>query len=460
MIKYLSIILTFYIALFAPLFLAADRPISTALLTIGIAALLLVWAVTAVFNPENFRTPAAAITWAAVAFATVTAWAMVQTLPFTPTAWHHPAYEIARQESGYQGTGAISPDVGRSLFSLMRLLTYAVVFWLAHQLFRSHVLAMTALKTVALAGGAYALYGLTIYFTGNGWVAFWPKVAYEESLTATFVGRSGAATFFGIVLLCQTACLRQELAPIFAAKLSLPEKIQEAFGKFWSLTGLVYLSWLLTLPALLLTGARAGAICTLIGMGVFFLLPVKQNKSGTKFLIKFVTLSLLMLGAIFFYSLHGTLLQQRLDRMDTSLEDGGRFQTYALVLKAIADAPLTGQGYGSFQYVFPLYKDNTMVGTRFWNMAHNTYLELLFDLGIPAFLLLMLSIGLVLFAMVKVYWSRERKLLPALGLSIAVLVGSYGLLDFSLQIPAIAALVAMLCGAATVPSSRRWAAST
>jgi len=438
----------------APLPLASDRPASTALLTIVAAGLLLVWAVAALINPDNFRTPASAIGWAALSLAAVAVWVLIQTLPFTPAVWHHPAYEIARQESGYEGAGAISPDVGRSLFSLMRLLTYAALFWLAYQLIRSHTQALSLLKAVALAGGAYALYGLIVYFTGNGWVAFWPKAAYEESLTATFVGRSGAATFFGIALLCQTAWLRHELAPLLAARLPLNQKVQEAFGKFWSLTGLVYLSWLLTLPALLLTGARAGAACALIGMTVFFFLSIRREKSTGKFLAKFGALALLLMGATLFYSLHGTVLLQRLDRMDTGLEDGGRFPTYALVLNAIGDAPLTGQGYGSFQYVFPLYKDNTMTGSGFWDMAHNTYLELMFDLGVPAFLLLMLSAGLILFAIAQSYRSRERKLLPALGLSVAALVGCYAMLDFSLQIPAIAALVAMLCGAAAVPSSR------
>jgi O-antigen ligase len=121
----------------------------------------------------------------------------------------------------------------------------------------------------------------------------------------------------------------------------------------------------------------------------------------------------------------------------------------------IADRPGTGHGYGTYEQTFRLYQDRS-AGLFLVDKAHNTYLEHAAELGVPATVLLYLGpLILFLFCLRGVFMRRRGKIFPLLAVSATVLVAVHALVDFSLQIPAIAVTYAAILGmgvAQSIPS--------
>ena len=90
--------------------------------------------------------------------------------------------------------------------------------------------------------------------------------------------------------------------------------------------------------------------------------------------------------------------------------------------------------------------------------AHNVYLENMLELGIPASLALFAAVaGLAVLCVIGVRRRRQNAVYPCVGLGATVLVAVHGIVDFSLQIPAITVTYAFLMGIAAAQcwSSRR-----
>jgi hypothetical protein len=82
-----------------------------------------------------------------------------------------------------------------------------------------------------------------------------------------------------------------------------------------------------------------------------------------------------------------------------------------------------------------------------FDRAHDDYLEAAFDLGIPAAILLVLTIGyLGLQGALGVFRRRRDAAYPALAAAATALVAVHSLVDFSLQMPAVSAAYAFLLG--------------
>ncbi len=56
---------------------------------------------------------------------------------------------------------------------------------------------------------------------------------------------------------------------------------------------------------------------------------------------------------------------------------------------------MLGFGDGTFQEIFPMYRDKTLDFISFWGKAHNSYLELVQGLGVPVALLFVAAIVLL-----------------------------------------------------------------
>ena len=150
---------------------------------------------------------------------------------------------------------------------------------------------------------------------------------------------------------------------------------------------------------------------------------------------------------------------ERLGQVDANydLEVAGRLTFWQVSLGMVGERPWQGYGYGSFEPAFAQHRDERFDGVV--DKAHNTYIEHLVELGIPATLLLYVGPVLLFAYCVRALFARQRNQVFALAaVGATLLVGLHSLVDFSLQIPAVAVTFAALLAigvAQAAPSSKR-----
>jgi O-antigen ligase len=214
----------------------------------------------------------------------------------------------------------------------------------------------------------------------------------------------------------------------------------------------LFVAMLVITTALLLTESRAGVLSALLGLLVLALTALRGRTIAAR---QAVALSLLLLLAgVAVFSMSGDNLAERLAQSEVrKATDRGRGPVYAIVVRALGDAPLLGTGYGSFRDVFPLYRDASFEDLRVWDKAHSTYLENALELGIPAAAALC---GAVL-SCARCCWlgirqRRRNRIYPAIGVATTALVAVHSAVDFSLQIPAVSVTYAFILGIACAQS--------
>jgi len=353
---------------------------------------------------------------------------------------------------GLSVTGSISPDPFKTYSGLLRLLTYAGVFWLSLQFCRSRERAQQVIITISLIGLVYAGYGLFVEFTGSETILWFKKTAYLENLTSTFVNRNSYATYAGLGLICATGMIFKLVGDLGGEHISLRETIRAVvlrlLGQGWPFI----VAWFVIFVALLLTGSRGGFLATAAGLVTLFIAVGVAASGEYKFSKKLAGAAALV--AVGFLILSGGVTLDRLAQ--TAEKSDLRPQIYEQTTTAISDSPWLGTGFGTFNDVFRIYRTSAFGVTV--AKAHNTYLENTLELGIPGSVALTLSVVcLFILCVMGIRRRRRDAIYPSIGIAASVLVGSHALVDFSLQIPAVTLTYCLLMGAACAQSwsSRR-----
>ncbi len=375
------------------------------------------------------------------AFLLAMAWAWLQASSGTPEAWHHPVWQLAAHTLRMPVETSIAIAPQDTLNAVMRTLSYGLAFFLAFQLGRHAHLARRGLSWLFIAGVLLSVYGLLSYFGVLREFMWYADDSFGRDVRATFVNRNHFATWAGLTLLCGLgAFFTRWLAMPDYPMLSLQKK-QEKFNRFLAVAWLPLAGLVLIVSALVSSHSRGGFAATFVAV-VSMLVLVDQKRRKTSNRVRLVIATVLGLSAIAFWISSDILLQ----RYGVSgIDATGRTQVYSKTVEAIGDNPLLGYGHGNFEDAFRLYRTEDI--SKLVNYAHNSYLESLFDLGIPAAVLLVLSmVGLGITCLNG--WRRRRRdwLIPSVGFCATLLVGIHALVDFSLQIPAVAFLYACIMG--------------
>jgi O-antigen ligase len=413
----------------APVLLGANRALAWSLLACAMGTLLLAWAAVA-RRPQAAPVPLATLAPAALPLAFAVAWAFLQAMPLPGLA--DPVWSEAGAALGRALPARISLAPEEAATGIMRLITYAAVLLLAVQFGHSAGRENAILWAVALAGGAYALYGLLVFADGNRMLLWMEKWAYPNSLTSTFVSRNSYATYAGLGLCASFSLLARALSD----------------GRRWAgneAAPLCALALLIT-AALLLTHSRAGiASTTLAVLAMAGLVALGGGTRRARLVFASCAVGLLAAAtAVLGSGVIGRLAPERFE------EWSGRTGIWTRTVAAILDRPLGG-GLGAFVDFFPAYRDLALgLEEGSIDKAHNLYLEMAAELGVPVAAALILGMG----------WLALRAAGPKPGAPLAaagatVLVAVHSLADFSLQIPAVTATWLLLLGTALGRAERK-----
>ena len=374
------------------------------------------------------------VAYPAAIFALICLWVLFQASTWIPAWLENPIYQYGRETFNIDILGSITINRGLTYWALLRLLTQGAVFWLFLQLCRSPQRAHWTVQAVALIGMAYAIYGIVAFFVFPGTILWLTKYAYLDSVTSTFVNRNSYATYVGIGLIAALACTFSAYvrSANFVGRSALRRAISfvaaTAGPAGWWLVG----SFVLGL-ALVRTGSRGGILASVAGMVALVLLTTMRGRNAIAATASL--LGLLAAGVAIF--VFGDFFAGRL--LELGLNSADRLAVYKLTIVSILDAPWKGFGYGTFEYVFPMYRDNSLSPYGVWDKAHNTYLEIIQGLGIPIAALFFAMLLILVVRVGRAALTRRSSATAALvAVSATVIVALHSFVDFSMQIQAVA----------------------
>lgn len=217
---------------------------------------------------------------------------------------------------------------------------------------------------------------------------------------------------------------------------------------------------LLLFAALIMAGsiflaASFGGILSFGGELVIFAILILRRRRGHRVLLSMLVLVLLL--SILVLILQPVTLQGRLEHLQNKSEKADVTSRLAIVrdsIPMILQCPLLGYGLGNFVEVFPSFR--TFYTNQFVNAAHNDYVQAIVEIGLLGFALIAALIFFLFREALRktTNWQHDYES----SLALAALVGCCGILihsfcDFNLQVPANAALFAVLAGAAVTRRS-------
>ncbi|MEA2904178.1 MAG: hypothetical protein QOI12_1565 [Alphaproteobacteria bacterium] len=382
-------------------------------------------------------------------FAAVVLWIWMQTMtwPHSPPA--HPIWGMAAEALGQPLAGRISVNRDLTTLALIRLLTAASVFWLAVQLCRNGARASLFLNAIAAIICGYAAYGLAAFAFSAGRVPWLEIPSTGGHVASTFINHNSFATYAGVGLMAACGLLfrlyRGELTMEGPRRLQIASLIETTGKKGGLLLGAVFVLFV----AILLTGSRGGVIATGFGLFALCVLTFRRGRKRSSEPLELMVAAAVLAAAILF-AFGDTFVANIAER---GIRDTGRLAVYLITLWSILDAPWLGHGYGTFADVFPMYRDRSIGLQGTWEQAHNTYLEIFQGLGVVFGSMLVACILLFVLSCVRGAMTRqENATVPRVAASAAFLVGIHALVDFSLQIQAVALTFMAILGAGVAQS--------
>lgn len=434
--RYVFALLLALLALVAVPF-GANRMWAWGLLAILVGMMMMAMALAGAFNAGNLAMPWARYRVLAIGFLTVLAWLLIQASTLTPAFLHHPLWAEAGRLLQRPLEGAIAVDPAGAMTEAAKFAAYGGIFWLAMQFAGRDRRARIILWVVLAAAAANALYGLVVYFSGNTTILWFTRWAFPEFLGATFINRNHFATYAGIAIIVGFAFLVEELRRV-SAGLSLRSmagilRVSEAID--FRLYLIVALLGTLGL-AMIFTASRGAMFATAAGVAAFLACAARSSRVSGARVVRFgFVLVAVALGALVFT---GEKLAERLE--SASRHMNSRVAVFTGTAELIMERPILGAGGGSFEGLFHAAQPESIsADPRIYDHAHNTYLEFALEHGVPALAIMLLMGGIAVAVFVRGTARRQRNdLLPAAGAGATVLVALHALVDFSLEIPAVA----------------------
>ncbi len=431
----------------AVLAFGGTEPISFAIVQIlflGAAAFFIAAA------PESaFRPPAKLIAVPAM----LTGIVLLQLCPL-PESWLH---RLAGRETSPAGLHpaylSFVPYATRAYFLI--LLASFVAFYFAQFVSQNRRREQSFIVWLVTLGALEAFYGMVQYLTGWQQIFTYVKKFDLEEATGTYINRNHYAGFLEMILPFSLALVFYEYA-----KLRGNRSAAMTFSKLIAKSGLQRLILALCIAvilcaALAFSRSRMGILSAAVSVLVIFsLIAISRFHGGMSSLLA-ATFIVLSIGLAVWIGPGPVVSRFQTVGDEYSLGGPSRVSIWRDALPLLRQHPWLGTGLGTFPIAYT--GGQTAFLGQFVNHAHNDYIELAADLGIPAALVLFASIFLILARAVRAFLFGEGDFerviaLGCVGSIVAILLHSFA--DFNLYIPANALLFSMILGLAVSTRSK------
>jgi len=304
----------------------------------------------------------------------------------------------------------------------------------------------TVLLWVLVASGLFqAVYGALMVLTGLEWGFLVKKYVGHGQATGTFVNRNHLAGYLVMSLAVGTGLLISQLSsrPIESWRDFIRSSLRTMISSKIFLR--IFLAMMVI--ALVLTRSRMGNSSFFIALAVAGLVAVF---AGRKFSPKLalLLLSLLIVDTWILGQWFGIdKVVERFEKSSPAAEK--RINASSDSYGIVKDFPLTGVGGGAFSAVFTSYQGIDTAG--YYDHAHNDYLEIAADLGVPALILLAFLCLLVARRAVMMQHVSRSRLQRGVGfclIMVLVWLAMHSFVDFNLQIPANSITLSAIFGLA------------
>ena len=365
----------------------------------------------------------------------------------------NPALGATLPESGQHSFSSLSIAPYNTRIQLVLVVCCVAVFFFARMLGRDRASRRRIVTWLVALGTFEALYGLVQYLTGWQRIFGYVKKYNLEEATGTYINRNHFAGFLEMVIPFGVALVLYENAKLTRkVVLGRNARIKRVLGgRKLSRIGLCLLAAMVMVAGLFFSLSRMGIISAVASLAAMAAFSGFQRKAGL-----WVAAGIMVCGIILVLWMGAG---PALGRFGTISEeyasvDESRWSLWKDTARLIGEHPLLGSGLGSFPVAFTRVQ-STFLG-RFVNHAHNDYLEMASDLGIPAAALFFGSTGALLGRVARKAASSEVSFERAIALgclgSIAAIL-LHSLTDFNLYIPANALVFSLILGlAASMPA--------
>jgi len=325
---------------------------------------------------------------------------------------------------------------------LLLVVSFAGLFGLVAWWSRRPDRSLFLLLGISVTAFAVSLFGLVQYLTWNGRIYWFRRVPTTSSF-GPFVNHNHFAGYVGMVIpvaLC--------LALYAVEQRRFERRSDELVSERWGRAGLALFGAALLVVALFFSLSRGGILSTALGGLVLFALASRRLASRA---LTWSVAGVLVVVALAFIAWIGAdVISDQIGTYRT-IENEASFRSRAVVWKAmigtIGPFLRTGSGLGTFEDSFAPF---TPPGSgRRWDRAHNDYLQLLWETGLPGALLFLAAAAVF----IRRFWwpalrAREGPLsLFRVGVAISLLtIALHSFVDFNLQIGANGFLFAVLSG--------------
>ena len=452
MTKFTSFLFYPYLALlfWLPIPLGSNRPLWWSLAALMAGVLLLVWAVGRGFGYGYIPRPLRRARWPLLVLVLFNCWLAFKLLP----AGVLPALlesDLVRQ-AYIDAVGSVPWLVvdwhagAETLLRSLGLLSLAVLTIL---LVRTQRRVEQVLGVLMLAGLVQAMYGSMMTLTGVEFGFFEAKTWSRGLASGTYINRNHYANMLVLSLAAGIGLLICRMG--FNEKESWRARLLSFLITLMSSKVPIRVFLAIIVVALVLTHSRMGntsffVALLLVGFGSILLM---RRFHGPLFVLvaSLLVIDIFLVGTWFGLEQVVERIQQtvQMDQDQWVLNDGNRRDVSRETGIIIHTAGPAGIGGGSFYTVYPAWRTGDQ---KFMDHAHNDYLQLLLEYGLPGFALLGVFMLLVLGQVIRRLHQPDD--VEGFGVAFATGIAVSAMLihisvEFNLQIYANAAWFVVLC---------------